>query len=394
MSNDLSLVAPLLLKQSLFALRENAIMPRLVSTSYSPSPEEHGTPIQIPIPKPSTVYTVTPGSAGTASNIDPRAVVLTTETWKATRFELTDKEITEAMAGIVPMQMSEAMKALANTIDADLISQYKNVGGAYGTTAAPDDKDDITGVIQKLDEQICPMENRVFVVDPATKREFLEIAATTGSDTRGDGASSALIAGRIGQTYGFDFFMDQNLAGTTHSSGTVGTDAVAANNQADVNGALSAGAVSMSVDGAGLPAGTITQGTVFRFAGLDQDFTVTANVTLSGSAGTVAFLPALPVGVANDVKVTFQKSHTINGLAFNPMAFALATRAFPPVQSGLGSIIEQDVDPVSNLALRLEITRANKVTSFELDILYGVATVRPEFACRLVTYTGTGTSPA
>jgi hypothetical protein len=51
---------------------------------------------------------------------------------------------------------------------------------------------------------------------------------------------------------------------------------------------------------------------------------------------------------------------------------------------GLGNYIKSAVDPVSGMALRLEVTREHKRTRYSFDVLYGVTTVRKELACRLL----------
>ena len=64
-------------------------------------------------------------------------------------------------------------------------------------------------------------------------------------------------------------------------------------------------------------------------------------------------------------------------------AFALASRPFAGADPmGLGTYMSA-VDPVSRLALRLEVSRQHKRTRFSYDILYGAQLVRPELAARM-----------
>ena len=48
-----------------------------------------------------------------------------------------------------------------------------------------------------------------------------------------------------------------------------------------------------------------------------------------------------------------------------------------------GARIMSLTDPVTGLSLRLEVSRQHKQTAWEFDVLFGVQTVRPEFAVRL-----------
>ena len=399
MANSLDNIAPLLLQEALLALRENAITPRLVNVNYSPEPTEPGTPIRIPIPRPATAYNVNAGTAGTSTDINPRKVEIVTTTWRGTNFELNDQEFTEIMNGSVPMQLSEHVKALANAVDLDILSLAKDkVGGTYGTTSAPNDKAAILGVNQKLDSQLCPVTGRNYMVDPATKSGLLSVSDLTLGNARSE-MNPPVVTGNMGESFGFTFYMNQNISATNnptqfqHTSGTVGANSTPANNSFLVNGAISAGAESMVVDGA-LAGGVLNEGTVIKFASLDQEFVVTGTVTLTGGAGTVTFSPALPADVADNVQVDAYKSYKIKSVAFHRNAFALAIRPFPEVPAGLGSIVSQIVDNETGLSLRLEITRTNNVTRFELQILYGIAAVRPEFAVKAVQFEGDGSFPA
>jgi hypothetical protein len=97
---------------------------------------------------------------------------------------------------------------------------------------------------------------------------------------------------------------------------------------------------------------------------------------------TIYFEPGLKTALAGDEVITIKASHTVN-LAFHRDAFAFVSRPLADNADGLGNIIQSAIDPVSGLALRLEVSREHKRTKFSYDILYGLACVRRDLACRI-----------
>ena len=49
--------------------------------------------------------------------VTPTSVAITLDQWKEAPFAMSDQAISQVQQGIIPMQMSEAVKSLANTID-------------------------------------------------------------------------------------------------------------------------------------------------------------------------------------------------------------------------------------------------------------------------------------
>ena len=106
--------------------------------------------------------------------------------------------------------------------------------------------------------------------------------------------------------------------------------------------------------------------------------------TASSGAQTVTVSPAIKAIVADNASVTKKASHTVN-LAFHRDAFALAMRPLTSETAGdaYGNNIVSMTDPVTGLSMRLEVYRQYKQVVYELDALWGVKLIRPEYAVRI-----------
>jgi hypothetical protein len=128
-------------------------------------------------------------------------------------------------------------------------------------------------------------------------------------------------------------------------------------------------------------ASALVAGDVLSFAGDPQTYVVLTAVSLIVGNTTVAIAPALQVAKTGGELVTLRASHVVN-LAFHRDAFGFVSR---PLQASSANTMEvmSVADPVSGVALRLEVVRQNKQTLFDFDVLYGAECVRPELAARL-----------
>lgn len=379
MANDLSVVAPKLLAQGLMALRENAVMPRLVNRDYESEAAQKGATVTIPIPSAIADRAVSPNVVPPASvDSAPTQALIPLDQWREAPFHLTDKEVMESMDGTIPMQASEAIKSLVNFANAFMLGKYKGVygiQGTAGTTPFASNTSDATGVRRVLNNQLAPLSDRRCVIDPDAEANALDLRAF--QDMSFSGSAEGIIEGKINRKLGFDWFMDQQVP--THTAGVATGTPV-------TNGAQVAGLTSVATDGwTNSTAGILVEGDVISFAGHSQTYVVTADVASGATTGpaTVPIAPALQAAVADGEAITVVASHTVN-LAFHRDAFAFASRPLQDSAQGLGSIIETATDPVSGLSLRLEISRQHKQTQFSYDMLFGAALVRRELAARLL----------
>ena len=374
MANVLTTVIPKLLAQGLLALRENAVMPRLVNNDYSALAAQRGDVINVPIPSAVTAMAVT-AAINVPANADqtPTVAQINLNNWWEAPFHMSDKDMKEAMSGFIPMQASEAIKALANKIDQQIMSLYKKVygfSGTVGTTPFSASVAEATEARKVLNNQLCPMDNRRMMIDPNAEANALGLRAF--QDMSFSGSAQGIQEGMINRKLGFDWFMDQNAP--THLNG-------AQDGAYTVNGVNALGSTSLVVQAG---TGALKEGDTFTIAGDTQTYIVAADYV--GGAGTVTIAPGLKVATGGAEVITFKgilSTTYEQNLAFHRDAFAFASRPLTDVGTGLGSIIQAAVDPVSGLTLRLEVSRQYKQTRFSYDILYGYACVRPELACRI-----------
>lgn len=375
MPNSLSNIVPKLLAQGLLALREQAIMPRLVSGDYGSMGAQRGSVIDVPVANNFVATDVAPAvTAGSAQDSTPTLVQIPLNQWKESAFFLTDKErleIAEGESGM-PMSVSAAVRALANAMDGHIHNQYVDVYGYVGVAGQTPFSTiaDVVNARANLNRQLAPMDNRRMVINPDAEANALQISALSDLEKTGD--QGVKIQGQLGRKFGFDFFQTTNVV--RHTAGTAASISVAST--------TAAGATSIGLIGS--VGGTLVVGDVFSVAGNTQTYVVTANATLSGTQAAVSFQPPLAAIASSGADVAKRASHVVN-LAFNRDAFAFVNRPLAGAGNGeeLGSMIMQMTDPVSGVTMRMEVTRQHRQERYALDVLYGAKTIRPQFATRV-----------
>ncbi len=374
MSNDVSAVMPKILARGLMALREQAIMPRLVNGSYSAEAAEKGDTIDVPLPTDLEAENVTPGEVPPApANSALGKVQIELKNWKKANFHLTDKEMMEVASkdSFLPMQASSAIRALANAVNQSIHAEYKGVYGvvgAPGVTPFASNSKDATAARKLLLQQKAPKENRYGVLNFDAEANALDLASFADADKAGE--SQVKIEGEIGRKYGINWYSDDHVP--THVTGATGTPEVVLAGSSNT---------TLIADGFSTKPNV---GDVFTIEGSNQQYVVNAATDLETGQSTLTIYPSLPAVLVDDADLTFLADHEVN-LVFNRDAFAFANRplAQSSAENGLGNQIMSMTDPQTGLSLRLEISRQYKQVVWEFDILWGVKLIRPELAVRL-----------
>lgn len=368
-SNTLTNVIPQLLAQGLLALRQMAIMPRYVNRGYETIAGEKGSSIDVTIPSAITAVQVSPSYVPPDdTGVQPTKVNIALDQWWEAPFFLSDKDMLEAMNGTIPMQASEAIKSLANKIDALLISKaelsFPGFAGVPGVTPFANDLSEFLSADQILNDQLAPPDNRFVAISSRAKANAMGLRAFQDVSYRGDNAG--IIKGEIGEKLGAFWFMDQNL--TKHTAGTW-------TNAGTATGTNAAGQSTVNLTGG---TGSILAGDKIVFATAPEEQYVVLTATGTAPTTAITVYPALITAKSSTDAFTVYATHRQN-FVFHRDALALATRPFAGSDPmGLGTFMSA-VDPISGLALRLEVTRQHKRTRWSYDILCGVGAPRPQF---------------
>lgn len=380
MANTLDNVMTTLLAAGQLALREMAVTPRLVNRRYETDPGTQSDTISVPIPASMTPTDVTPGPTPPAGqDLEPGSVAIALDQWKEQRFHLTDKEFSEIdpKAGYIPMQVSEAIRGLANNVDRYVLNlgkKFYGVQGTAGTTPFQTSIADAAQIRKVLNQQLAPLDDRYLVMDPDAEAEALELRAF--HDASFGVGSAPILDGQIGRRLGFTWAMNQNVQ--THTAGA------AANYLVNNASGYAVGSKTLAI---GTGSGAFNVGDIITFSTHAQTYVVTASVG-GASATSVSIEPGLVTTVANNVAITAGGdtggigSHVMN-LAFQRNAIALVSKPLAGSQHP-GAIIRSTVDPVSGLALRLEFSREHKRDAWSFDVLYGAEVIRRELGARLL----------
>jgi len=386
-SNTLSSVIPTLFAQGLDALRHNSVMPRLVNADFGTEVKEKGEVIQVPVPSVMAATNVVPGAyAPDPQNVAPSTAAIPLDSWMEAPFTLSEKELAQVIEGVVPIQLSAAVEALAVQINSSILANYKSVYGYVGTAGTTPFASTLTAATNAreiLGIQLAPTANRRIVLNPAAEANALALPAFSQYLQSGDKA--VITEGEIGRKLGFDWFMDQQIP-TQVAGALTGTVTVNGSNPAGQGATLVNGCPQGTVSIASAASSSFAPnvGDILTFAGDSQTYVIVSGNALGASAtGTFTISPALQVAQSGGAAVTLVASHAVN-LAFARDAFAFASRPVKPMN--IGRNIDEEfyvADPVSKITMRLSYRQEFHRTRFAFDCLWGTAILRPQLACRI-----------
>jgi hypothetical protein len=401
MSNS-TLQIDVIAKEALMQLDNSLVAAKLVHRGHESdfgnamNGYEAGDAISIRRP---TDFTVRDGATASNQDVVEGKVTLTVDKQKGIDFGFTSKELTLDIKELSERVIKPAMVQLANQVDLDVLSLYKQVPNWAGTPGQVINSfTDFAKGPELLDQFAVPQEGRAAILSPADHWALL--GNQSGLYIQ-DAARGAYRQGSLGMIGGVDTYMSQNVP--AHTTGS------------DVSGTVNAS----------ITTSTITYASVKDT--MEQTIT-TANVTLNpGDVITIADVNAVnPVTKAD---LGFAKQFTVVSYSSNSAVISpaiiwtgafqnvavkagvtdLNTKAITSIQTDSGVYRQNMVFHKNAFALAMvpmieppgavQVSRqsykgtsvrliptydgTNDRSNFRLDVLYGVKAIDPRLATRL-----------
>lgn len=349
-------------------LIENLVFPNLVYKDFSADYERNlGDTIQVRKPVGLEAKEFDASNGTVAQDIKETSVPVTLDKIATVDVEITAIQGATNINDLTRQFLEPAAVALAQKINSDGLSLYKDIpyiGGTAGTT--PKGLDDLAKVREVLNANKVPVSPRYAIWDTSADAALVTVPAIVNAEK--SGSTQALREGSLGRVMGLENYMSQAVK--SHTTGITAATAV------KVNGAVTAGATSLAIDGSSL-AGKLLKGDLLTIGGKTYVVTEDTAAAATNAIATVKVYPELP-DIADNADVTLVGNHTAN-LGFHPSAFAFVTR---PLVKPSG--VESYVTSYNGVSLRVVkgYNMTYKKELLSMDVLYGYKTMYPELAVR------------
>jgi len=354
-------------------------------------------------------FQVSEGQAMQLQPLQDATVPISLTHQKHIAFGYSTADATMLVQAVRERYVNPAADALANIVDFDgLATAYKEVANAVGTPGTtPSANLTYLQAVAKLAKMGAPTNDLIAMLDPtamitlvnANQALFNPAAKISEQYASGQFAGEALGIGR--------WFQDANVA--THVTGTYTASTPL------VNGASQTGS-SLITDGWASGATSLKKGDTFTIAGVFeinrlnysstgalQRFVVTADKSDTAGAMTIPIYPpiiatgplatvsALPAddavitvsGATSPAGGTLATTSSPQGLVYDPDAFALVMADLMRPSAGAEATTVRSRELGISIRMVTQYQIGTDQQPSRLDILYGWAVVRPEFAVRV-----------
>ena len=349
------LTPDIIAKEALMVLENNLVMADLVHRDYSNEFVKVGDTITIRKPAKFTAKNFT-------GQIEKQDITEGSTTVKLDRIrdvsvDVTSKEMTLDIKDFSEQIIAPAMRAIAQSIDEDIIAVgVEGAGHNVTATAQPTDLADIANISKKMDLNKVPLSMRNLVFHPEHKYNYALTDNLSKVSYAGD--NMTLRDALLGRVYSLDTYMDQNapsslaaVPGSATSYKVVGTK----------------GATTVAISSLNTTTATISEGDGFIYNGYVYRFAESKTAENSAIASIKLDQPLMHDVLATD-NISVISSPT--SLAFHRNGIALVTRQLElPMGAAKAGIAN-----ANGLAVRVVYgyDQDTKKDTISFDVLYGV----------------------
>ena len=352
-------------RQALPRLIENLVMPNLCYRDFSDTFSDLGDTIRVRKPSVLTAEEFDASQGVNYQDMKEGSVDVTLNKIATVDAKASAIETAVNIGDLNRIFIEPASVALAEKINADGLALHADVFNTVDCSTK--DLAALAAVRKAMNIAKIPTAGRVAVWDPEADAAFTTIPAIVNAEK--SGSTQALREGSIGRIFGLENYMAQGVQ--TVATGITAATAV------KVNGAVTAGAKQLAIDGTTLT-GKLLAGEILYIGGKAYKVAEDTAAAATNAIATVKVTTELPA-IADNADVTLLKRDYTANLAFNPMAFAYVPR---PLINPDGQGVQSYVTSYNGISLRETkgYDQKYKQSTYSMDVLYGYKCIYPELA--------------
>lgn len=236
--ND-ALIPEIWSREALLTLMSNTIMVQLVHRDFSNLVASEGDVVNTSRPADFSGLRKTDADDVTDQDAQSPNIAVPLDQHFHVSYVIKDGELSKALPDLLTRYMEPAARELAEKVDQVLVGQVarltaNQVGQPDGATELNVDQY-ILDADQKLNDNRAPKFGRYLVMSSRFNRNALAADIVVSTEKRGD-EGTALREASVGRIYGFDTFMDQNVANVDIESADIADDVAAVTDGAHLKG--------------------------------------------------------------------------------------------------------------------------------------------------------------
>ena len=204
------LTPDIIAREALMVLRNNAVMANLVHRDYS-GDFVGAVGDTITIRKPATFVANEYNGSINEQDATETGVEVKMDKHLDVSFAVTSKQMTMDIADFSKQLLVPAMQAFANKVDKYLIALESEATSRHAHSTGAIAPADVIAARKFLTQNAAPLADRRFVVGATAEADLLGNELFVSAEKVGD-AGTALREASMGRKFGFDCYVDQNIA--------------------------------------------------------------------------------------------------------------------------------------------------------------------------------------